>query len=94
MEFVKDIVFKLVGMLANLLAMITVFGYVLLTADLDVSKVVSPDVLDVHPVRIPVVQNQQVELVLIVDSKVDVHHLVSIIVIRIVLDGDVDHFVE
>ena len=94
MEFVKDIVFKLVGMLANLLAMITVFGYVLLTADLDASKVVNPDVLDAHPVRIPVVQNQQVELVLIVDSKVDVHHLVSITVIRIVLDGDVDHFVE
>ena len=94
MVSVKDIVYKLVGMLVNPHVMITVYGYAQLIVDLDVSKVADLDALVVHHAKALVMENLQAEAVQTVDLREDVHHRVNIIAIRIVLDGDVDLFVE
>ena len=94
MVSVKDIVYKLAGMLVSLHVMITVYGYAQQIVDLDVSKVADLDALVVHHAKTLVMENLQVEVVLTVDLKEDVRHLVNIIAIRIVLDGDVDPSVE
>ena len=94
MAFVKVIVYKLVGMLVRLHAPITVYGYVQLIVVQDVSKDAHLVVQVVHRVQILVVQNLLVAFAADVDLLEDAHHHVSIIVIRIVLDGDVDHSAE
>ena len=94
MVSVKDIVYKLAGMLVSPHVMITVYGYAQLIVDLDVSKVADLDALVVHHVKALVMEKLQVEAVQTVDLREDVRHLVNITAIRIVLDGDVDLFVE
>lgn len=93
LEHVKDIVFRHVGIHANRHVLIIALGDVIRIAEVDVSRSVVKDVLDVHHVQDHVKDNQQEKVdALDVVLKLDVLLIVSMIVIRIAWDGVVDQF--
>lgn len=89
----KDIVFKRAGMLVNRLVPITVLGDATQIVVVDVSRNAVGIVLGVCPVQVLARVRHIAAVVLDVELKEVVHHLVSMIVIRTVLGGAVDPFV-